>query len=367
MTELQRPMKFSSFHLFHGFEGMTHQEVYRRNLEIIELLEELGFDGVWGSEHHFRDYGLLPSITQMLAYVAGRTEKLRLGTGITVLPLHNPVHVAEEIAQLDVLSGGRVDFGIGRGYQSIEFDGHNISLSEARERFNESLDIILNLWKNDRVPAFEGEFYSHGELRLMPKHLQDPHPPIYVAAVSPETVELYAKRGLPIIVDPATPFNRIYQAADVWRTTAEAAGHDVTSVDLMAQRITWVAPTNEQARADQERFDKAFDRSRIFNDDSAPIDSKTNEVAKGFEFWQGRYLKSGKVDGDYRWERQELIGDPERVIGQIEELRANGFNHIMCDFLGLRTGDVDEFKRQVTLFAKEVMPAFKNAAAPVLS
>jgi hypothetical protein len=91
MPSSVNPMKFSSFHLFHGFDGISHQEVYRNNIEIIGLLEELEFDGVWGSEHRFRDYGLLPSITRMLAFVAGRTETLRIGTGIVVLPLHNPL------------------------------------------------------------------------------------------------------------------------------------------------------------------------------------------------------------------------------------------------------------------------------------
>lgn len=359
MPDSSRPMKFSTFHLFHGFEGMSHREVYRRNFEIIDLLEELGFDGVWGSEHHFRDYGLLPSITQALAYVAGRTEKLRLGTGIIVLPLHNPLRVAEEIAELDLISNGRVDFGVGRGYQAVEFEGHDISLSEARERFDEALDVILNLWSHDEVPAFSGEFSSHGALRLMPKHIQQPHPPIYVAAVSPETVERYAARGLPIIVDPATPFRKIAKAAEVWQSTATDAGHDVSDADLVASRVVWVAQTIDQAREDQERFDASFDRSRIFNERSAPIDKDTNEIAKGFEFWQGRYLKGGTVDTEFRWNQQEIIGDPERVIDQIKGLREAGYNHLMCDFGTIRPLEHEEMKNQIRFFAKEVMPEFR--------
>lgn len=358
MPASDRPMKFSCFHLFHGFEGMTHQEVYRRNIEIIETLEELGFDGVWVSEHHFRDYGVLPSIPQMLAFIAARTEKLRLGTGIVVLPLNNPVHVAEEIAQLDVVSGGRVDFGIGRGYQSVEFDGHGISLTEARDRFNEALEIILTIWRNDEVPAFQGDFYSHGPLRLMPKPLQQPHPPVYIAAVSPETVEMYATRGIPIIVDPGTPFRKITTAAEVWKTTAAASGHPVDDADLIAMRVVWTASSNEQARQDMARFDEGFDKERIFNERSAPIDSKTNEIAKGFEFWQGRYLKSGTVDTDFRWDQQEVIGDPERVIGQIQSLRDAGFNHLMCDFGTIRPLETEEMKAQLRFFAKEIIPAF---------
>ena len=124
-----KPMKFSAFLLFHRFAGRSVRETYDYNIAVAETLEETGFDGIWVSEHHFRDYGTIPSTPQMLAFLAARTERLRLGTGVIVLPLHNPISVAEEIAQLDVLSGGRVDFGVGRGYQSIEFDGHGIDLS----------------------------------------------------------------------------------------------------------------------------------------------------------------------------------------------------------------------------------------------
>ena len=124
-----KPMKFSAFLLFHRFAGRSVRETYDYNIAVAETLEETGFDGIWVSEHHFRDYGTIPSTPQMLAFLAARTERLRLGTGVIVLPLHNPISVAEEIAQLDVLSGGRVDFGVGRGYQSIEFDGHGIDLA----------------------------------------------------------------------------------------------------------------------------------------------------------------------------------------------------------------------------------------------
>ncbi|MFC9556449.1 LLM class flavin-dependent oxidoreductase [Rhodococcus sp. NPDC056960] len=354
-----RPMKFSAFLLFHRPDrNNSIKEVYDYNLRVAELLEELGFDGVWVSEHHFRDYGTVPSIFTMLGYLAGRTENLRLGTGVVVLPLHNPIHVAEQAAQLDLLSNGRLDLGLGRGYQSIEFDGFGMSLSEARDRFDEGLEAITGLWTSDPY-QHQGQFYQSGEVSLTPKPLQSPHPPIYVAAVSPETVERYARRGLPILADPAAPFKKIHQAAETWHRIAGESGHDTAGTDLVVSRSVWLAPTVEQAKRDQASFEASFDRSRIFNDKSAPIDSKTGEVAKGFEFWEGRYLKGGEVGNDFRWEQLEVIGDPKRVIGQVAMLQEFGFNHLMCDFGSTRHIPFDEMAKAITFFAKEVIPAFR--------
>lgn len=353
------PMKFSAFLLFHRPDRQRSiKEVYDYNIRVAELLEELGFDGLWVSEHHFRDYGTVPNIFTMLSYLAARTERIRLGTGVVVLPLHNPVHVAEEAAQVDLLSGGRLDLGVGRGYQSIEFDGFGLDLAEARDRFDESLDVITGLWKNDTF-KHEGQFYRTGEVELAPKPVQRPHPPLYVAAVSPETVERYARRGIPILADPAAPFRKVHKAADTWRTVAKEAGYAADDAELVVSRSVWLAPTVEQARADQESFEKAFDRARIFNEKSAPIDSKTGEIAKGFEFWEGRYLKGGSVGTDFRWEQLEVIGDPERVIGQVAMLQEFGFGHLMCDFGSTRHMPFEDMKRAITFFAKEVIPAFR--------
>ena len=354
-----RPMKFSAFLLFHRPDrNKSIKEVYDYNIRVAELLEELGFDGAWVSEHHFRDYGTVPSLFTMLGYLAGRTENLRLGTGVVVLPLHNPIHVAEQAAQLDVMSNGRVDLGLGRGYQSIEFDGHGMDLSEARDRFDEGLDLMLGLFNNETY-RHEGKFYKSGDAELSPRPIQDPHPPIYVAAVSPETVERYAARGLPILADPAAPFKKVHQAADTWHRIAAENGHDAANTDLVVSRSVWLADSVEQAKADQARFEASFDRARIFNEKSAPIDSKTGETAKGFEFWEGRYLKGGEVGNDFRWEQLEVIGDPKRVIGQVAMLQEFGFNHLMCDFGSTRHVPFEEMKKAITFFAKEVMPAFR--------
>ncbi|MFI6484002.1 LLM class flavin-dependent oxidoreductase [Nonomuraea sp. NPDC050663] len=347
-------MKFSTFHLFHRFDGQSFKDVYDYHLELIELAEELGFDGVRLAEHHFRDYGVVPNLFTILAHAAARTERIRLGTGIVVLPLHNPVHVAEEAALVDVLSGGRLDLGIGRGYQSFEFEGFGIDLAEARDRFNESLEVILGLFTRESF-QHEGKFYKTGaEVALTPRPVQTPHPPIHVAAVSPETVTMYAERGIPILADPAAPFRKVVQAAETWQTIS---GQRADS--LVVARSVYVAPTLEQAREDQARFEAGFDRSRIFNQRSAPIDSRTGKAAQGFEYYQDRYLKGGSVSNDFRWEQLEVIGDPGRVVEQISVLRDAGFGQLLCDFGSTRPMPLEEMKQVMRFFAAEVMPAFR--------
>lgn len=351
-------MKFSTFHLFHRFDGQSFGDVYDYHLELIDLAEELGFDGVRLAEHHFRDYGVVPNLFTFLAHAAARTERIRLGTGIVVLPLHNPVHVAEEAALVDVLSHGRLDLGIGRGYQSFEFEGFGIDLAEARDRFNEALEVILGLWTSTDF-HHEGKFYKTGtEVSLVPRPEQYPHPPIHVAAVSPETVTMYAERGIPILADPAAPFRKVVKAAETWRETAAQAGHS-NEQELVVARSVYVAPTVEQAREDQARFEAMFDRSRIFNEKSSPIDSKTGKAAQGFEYYQDRYLKGGSVSNDFRWEQLEVIGDPARVIEQISLLREAGFSNLLCDFGSTRPMGLEEMKQVMRFFAAEVMPAFR--------
>jgi alkanesulfonate monooxygenase SsuD/methylene tetrahydromethanopterin reductase-like flavin-dependent oxidoreductase (luciferase family) len=354
-----RPMKFSTFHLFHQFPGQRAQDVYDYQIEIIELLEELGFDGVWVAEHHFREYGVVPSIFNLLSHLAARTERLRLGSGVVVLPLHNPLHVAEEAAMVDLLSNGRLQMGIGRGYQSIEFESLGLDLGEARDRFNEALDMIIGLWTQDDF-SFAGKFYATGNgITLMPKTIQRPHPPLHVAAVSPETVELYAARGLPILADPAATFKKIAKAAATWHETAKEHGVDVAAAELVATRSVYVASSIEQARADQARFEAMFDRSRIFNRRSAPIDQATGEIVKGFEYYQDRYLKGGLVGPDFRWDQLEIIGDPERVVNQIKMVQDMGYSNLMCDFGSTRPLPIEEMRKVLNFFAGEVMPAFR--------
>ena len=149
-------MRFSIQNLLSLREGQSHAQVYANTLDECRLAEELGFHTVWLAEHHFSPYGIAPSLPVLAAAVARETRRVRIGTAVVVAPFAHPLRIAEECAMVDILSGGRLDFGIGRGYQPAEFRGLGISMDKTRERFDESLELIRRAWMDERCTFEDG-------------------------------------------------------------------------------------------------------------------------------------------------------------------------------------------------------------------
>lgn len=180
--------------------GRSMVQTYRDVLEQAVTGEALGFESVWTVEQHFSaSASIVPAPELLLAAIAARTRTLRLGTGVVLLPLSHPVRVAEELAVLDVISDGRVEFGMGRGMDPTHFNGFSVPLSQARDRLVEGLEIIRGLWGQEPF-SFTGPFHQIDDLSIAPGPVQRPHPPIHLAANSMETVRLAGELGLPIIV-----------------------------------------------------------------------------------------------------------------------------------------------------------------------
>jgi alkanesulfonate monooxygenase SsuD/methylene tetrahydromethanopterin reductase-like flavin-dependent oxidoreductase (luciferase family) len=169
-------------------------DVYRDELDLIEHAEALGFDTIWLTEHHFADDGYSPSILTLAAAIAARTQRVRIGFNLLLLPLHNAIRVAEDIATLDVLSNGRIDVGLGQGYARHEFAGYGIDRAERLGRFREGLDVLTGLWTNDLF-SFRGTYYRIDDARLSPKPVQQPTPPVWIGAMSVPGVRRAGRRG----------------------------------------------------------------------------------------------------------------------------------------------------------------------------
>jgi alkanesulfonate monooxygenase SsuD/methylene tetrahydromethanopterin reductase-like flavin-dependent oxidoreductase (luciferase family) len=169
------------------------------HLAMGDLAEPLGFDSLFALEHHFTGYAMSPAPLELLAYFAGRTKRIVLGTAVIVLPWHDPIRVAEGIALLDILSGGRCLFGFGRGAASVEYEGFRIPMEEARPRFAEAAQLIR---KALREPEFEwqGEFYQIPKTSIRPRPISHPEERFYASSVSPESAEIMAKLGFGILV-----------------------------------------------------------------------------------------------------------------------------------------------------------------------
>src|SRR5712692_10163770 len=180
-------MEFGTFLLLQTPSAEPSDGVYRRGVEITQAAEDLGFRNMWLAEHHFSTYGYLSRPLTFALHVAGKTRHLRLGTAVIVVPLHHPLVIAEEIATVDLLSGGRLDVGLGRGYQRYEFERLGLDLGESRTRWEEAVDIIL-LAFTGKPFSYEGKYYKIPETTVFPQPVQRPHPPVWVTAQSPESI-----------------------------------------------------------------------------------------------------------------------------------------------------------------------------------
>ena len=169
-------------------------DVYATQLEQARLSEELGYDTVWLTEHHFAEDGYSPSLLTIAGAVAATTKRVRIGTFLLLLPLHNAVRVAEDAATVDVISRGRFDLGIGKGYAKHEFLGYGIPSKQRASRFEEGIDVLRGIWMEDPF-SYQGKYYQLQDIRLTPKPVQQPHPPIWIGALAPKAVDRAARLG----------------------------------------------------------------------------------------------------------------------------------------------------------------------------
>ena len=223
-------MDFGLFFLMQRDEQWSEQAVYDSDVRQMLAAEALGYQSVWIAEHHFNDYGLCPAPPVLAAYLAARTTTLRFGMGVSLLPLHHPVDLAEQLAVLDVVSGGRLDVGIGRGGTLQDYQTFQSDRADARARVEEGIALLQASWSGAPFD-FDGRFHSAERLHVRPRPAQRPHPPLYIAANSEDSVRSAARLGLPTLssffvsVDELQHRHRLYRelAAEAGRSQSEIA------------------------------------------------------------------------------------------------------------------------------------------------
>ena len=221
-------MKFGLFHEFPCHGDFSQREVFAESFELVDEAERLGTDGIWLAEYHFLPQrSVLSSPVTVATAIAARTQRVRIGLAVQVLPLGNPVRMAEEIATLDHISQGRLDFGIGRSTFAFIYEGFGMDFSESRGRFDECLEIILKGWTEDQF-SYEGDFYKFENSCVVPKPYQQPHPPISVGVTSAETFPMVGRMGYPILINPS----RVFSLAELkgyigeYQKARREAGHE---------------------------------------------------------------------------------------------------------------------------------------------
>ena len=275
----------------------SQREKIRAMVELGVQSEALGLDAFWVGEHHFNDY-IVSSPQLVLAAVAERTTRIRLGTGVTLLPNHDPVRVAEDFAILDILSEGRVDLGVGRGIFSYIFEAFGQEYADARAQYTEHLDLLLRLWGEDAV-SWSGRFRTPlTDIRPEPRPLQVPHPPIWIGGgISPESVDLAADRGLPLILPSVfAPTDFFIPVVERYRERYSAAGYDEAFMCVGGVNHCFVGSSAEAAR------EQWLPRYRHY-----------------WEWVTGLIASQGLIDGRPTFDIEELERGPA-VFGGVEEV-----------------------------------------------
>ena len=314
--------------------------------------EEVGLHSAWIGEHHFSTLGVLSCPDLVLANVAARTKRIRLAPAVTVLPLHHPIRVAEQWATLDLLSGGRVDFAAGRGYDRREYLPLNVSFEHNQEIFEEGMEVVRRLWSADRPISHHGRHYRFDDVAITPKPLQRPLP-AYVASFSQPSIELAGKLGCGLIVAPfaaAMTYGGLRQVAELYHQTC--ARHERAPGRLMCSYFIHFAETKgkeEAARARQIRYYKECVIAAF------PGDPKT--APPSYRYFIAMVERLRNVRPADLTENSVLLGSPAQITDTLKKVEVAGFDEVILYFnVGLKPHG--QVKDEMARFAAEVAPAF---------
>ena len=323
-----------------GWQREAAEGDHRELLALFQRADELGFDSLWLAEYHFRRAGLpYPSPLLLAAAVFARTERMRVGTGVTLVPLHHPLILAEQLAQLDVQGNGRLDVGIGWPNDPAFLAALGVDPSTKHERFVHGYNLLLEAWTAGRVASMDGP-WRFAETEVGPAPVQRPHPPIYVAGMSTETIDFAVERRLPVLLSLERPEGLQLER---WRAIGKTTQQTADLWRFSLNRYVFIGRTDAEAQA---RLDQALIpilRRRRW----APVDVNDPEAVQ---------IARASLIRD-----QAIVGTPDACIMEIERLaREVGTGHLRCVFNALGGLDRATTLAQMELFAAEVVPACRE-------
>jgi alkanesulfonate monooxygenase SsuD/methylene tetrahydromethanopterin reductase-like flavin-dependent oxidoreductase (luciferase family) len=335
----------------------TDLDVYRNDVRLADMAEPLGYESIWTVEHHFTDYTMCPDPLQFLTYMAGRTERVRLGTMVVVLPWHDPMRVAEEVSMLDNLSGGRVILGLGRGAGRVEFDAFRQDMAESRPRFIESAECVLEGLERGYC-EFQGEFVKQPKAHIRPAPFKSFKGRTYAAAVSPESVEIMARLGIGLLVIPQKPWEQVEKEIADYKVAFRKINGEDPPAPIVAG-WTFCDPDPERARELARRYIGGYWQTVL---DHYEFDTGHLKGQKGYEYY-GKFAesieKSGVEGAIEYFMNLQTWGTPDQchdtIVRNVERIGAEAYVGIFS-YAGMPW---EEAERNLRCFAAEVMPRLK--------
>jgi alkanesulfonate monooxygenase SsuD/methylene tetrahydromethanopterin reductase-like flavin-dependent oxidoreductase (luciferase family) len=314
--------------------------------------EEVGLHSAWIGEHHFSTLGVLSCPDLVLANVAARTKQIRLAPAVTVLPLHHPIRVAEQWATLDLLSGGRVDFAAGRGYDRREYLPLGVSFENNQEIFEEGMELVRRLWASEKPISHHGKHYRFDDVAITPKPLQRPLP-AYVASFSRPSIELAGRLGCGLIVAPfaaAMTYGGLRQVAELYHQTT--AKHGQPPGRLMCSYFIHLADTKQKEDAARARQIRYYNECVIA---AFPGDPKT--APPSYRYFVDIVERLRNVRPADLTENSVLLGSPAQITDTLKKVEAAGFDEVILYFnVGLKPHP--QVKDEMARFMSDVAPAF---------
>jgi alkanesulfonate monooxygenase SsuD/methylene tetrahydromethanopterin reductase-like flavin-dependent oxidoreductase (luciferase family) len=336
-------MKFGLFGSAQANSGTLGPETgqgFRDWLDDNVEAEALGYASTFLVEHHFTGWNQVSATLMLLTALAMRTSTLRLGTAVIVLPWHNPVLLAEQAATLDLVSGGRFDFGVGKGYRHSEFHGFQIAPEEAEARFDETVALMTRAWTTRERFSHDGRFWHFADIVVEPPPMQRPHPPLWVAAGSEVSIRRAAARGFNLILDQYASPQALGERIRIYRAERAARGFASSPAQVAVARQLYIARDEADKRAALVR--------------QAGYTQRTVDVSRAPDARRGSHVLAyaDKAGGT---EENALYGTPDEISAGLAALRDAGVDYVLLTVQGGR--------EQVRRFARDIMPAFARAPA----
>src|SRR5499433_3532679 len=320
-------------------------EGFRDFIEYNIEAEALGFRSTFVVEHHFTGYGQVSATLNLLTWLGARTRTLRLGTAVIVLPWHNPVLLAEQTATLDLLSGGRLDFGIGKGYRYNEFAGFRVPMEEADARFDECLEVLLKAWTADKPFAHRGKYWEFDNIVVEPPTAQKPYPQIWMGAGSERSIRRVAAQGFNLLLGQyASPQDVAWNIA-VYKAEVEAHGRRYDPMQIGVTRAFFVAENAAEREEAMER--RLANRVRQLK-----LATRPDGTVHG---WPDRATGDPRVVNEV----SAMYGTPDEIAEKLDALREAGVGYVLLN--GGGSGGGARGRESLRRFAREVMPAFAEA------
>lgn len=311
---------------------------FRDYLDFNVEAEALGYHSSFSVEHHFTGWNQVSAPLTLLTCLAMRTTTLRLGTAVMVLPWHNPILLAEQAATLDLISDGRLDFGIGKGYRHNEFKGFGIPQGEAEARFEEAIEVITRSWTSRTRFSHHGRYWQFEDIVVEPPTAQRPHPPFWVAAASPPSIRRAAARGFNLILDQYAGPEAIGERIALYRSEREARGYPFDPMQVAVARQLYVAKDEADKKAALAR--------------QAEYTQRTVGVSRSPDGNAGSHVLA-YTNTIGATEANALYGTPDEICAMLEGLSKVGAKYMLLTISG--------GKEQLRRFAREIMPEFSNA------